>query len=466
VAETLREPPLTRANAGKRDREPSAVTVICYIGGRYLSKYYYRAGDLQNSEVEESVAGEKPLEAIGDLQDSSYFIVELKKKGGKAGKDSGENSLPNRVGGQSRSFAERVAAILTKQVRLPFIGSRLQTRELMVFCRQFATMVDAGITILNSLKILARQTELPLLKEIIWDLAARVEKGLTLGDSFRAHGDVFPQLMVNMIETGEAGGVFNKVLERLAVHYEKQYDLEQKVRSATLYPKFLICAVILVVIFMLVFVLPSFAGVFESMAVDVPPLTKYLILSGEVLAAYWHFFLFALGIFAFFLKRAQNIGKVALFYDRLLLDLPLFHSLYRKMLLARFCRTLGTLLGSGVSLLMSLELVEKIMGNRIAAAAVQRVAGGIKRGRTVAEALASENIFPSIVVEMAGVGEETGKLDDLLFKSADYFESEVSRIVERLGSMLEPALILIMAGIIGSIALSVLLPMFEIYQMI
>ena len=127
-------------------------------------------------------------------------------------------------------------------------------------------MVDAGITILNSLKILARQTELPLLKEIIWDLAARVEKGLTLGDSFRAHGDVFPQLMVNMIETGEAGGVFNKVLERLAVHYEKQYDLEQKVRSATLYPKFLICAVILVVIFMLVFVLPSFAGVFESMA--------------------------------------------------------------------------------------------------------------------------------------------------------------------------------------------------------
>lgn len=431
-----------------------------------MSEYYYRARDLQGSEVEEIVTGEKPLEAIKKLQNSSYLIVGLKKIGGNPGKGRGENRLPNQVGGQSRGYAERVAAILTKQVRLPFMGSRLQTRELMVFCRQFAAMVGAGITILNSLKILARQTEQPLLKEKIWDIATRVEKGFTLGDSFRAHGDVFPQLMVNMIEAGEAGGVFSNVLERLAVHYEKQYDLEQKVRSATLYPRFLICAVILVVVFMLVFVIPSFAGVFESMAVDIPLITKILILSGDMLASYWHLFLFTLVILAFFLKRALSTGKMALFHDRLLLDLPLFHSLYRKMLLARFCRTLGTLLGSGVGLLMSLELVENIMGNRIAAAAVQRVAGGIKRGRTVAEALASENIFPAIVVEMTGVGEETGKLGDMLLKSADYFESEVSRIVERLGSMLEPVLILIMAGIIGSIALSVLLPMFEIYQMI
>lgn len=428
--------------------------------------YHYRARNIKGTKKEGVVTGDKPLEAIRDLQDRGFFIVELREYAGSPVELNRESRVfnPNRI--LSRSSAEQIKAMLTKQVRLPFWKPRVQTRDLMVFCHQFAAMVSAGITFLDSLRILAQQTEQPLLKQKIGDIAARVEKGFSLGDSFRAHSDVFPPLMINMVEAGESGGVFGIVLERLAVHFEKQENLEQKIRSATLYPKVIICVIFLVVIFMLVFVLPSFVGIFESMAVNVPPLTRFLILSGEVLASYWYLFLFALIVLALFLKKVLKTKRGVFIYDRLLLDLPLFNSLYRKMILARFCRTLSTLLRSGVNLLTSLQLVEKVMGNRIAAAAVQRVTSAIMQGQTAAEALATENIFPSMVVEMARVGEETGKLGDMLVRAADYFEDEGSRIVERLGSMLEPVLILIMAGIIGLIALSVLLPMFEIYQMI
>ena len=202
------------------------------------------------------------------------------------------------------------------------------------------------------------------------------------------------------------------------------------------------------------------------MAVDLPPLTELLILLGEVLASYWYLFLLLPAAFAFLLKKIFGTGRGALIYDRLLLELPLFNALYKKVILTQFCRTLGTLLGSGVSLLLSLRFVERILGNRVAGAAVRRVAGGIAEGRTLAEAIALEDLFPSMVAEMAGVGEETGKLDEMLIRSADYYEEDVSRIIERLGSMLEPILILVMAGIVGLIALSVLLPMFDIYRMI
>ncbi|MGI6318732.1 MAG: type II secretion system F family protein [Dethiobacteria bacterium] len=442
------------------------------LGVMFMPEYYYRARDLKGTEKEGVVVGDKPLEAIRGLQERGYYIVRLRERGGRPGERNGEAWRADRAfssrynGDPERSYIERVVAALNKPVQLPFIRTRLQTRDMAVFCRQFATMVGAGITFLYSLKVLARQTEQPQLKEIIGDIAARVEKGFSLGDSFKAHSGIFSDLMVNMVIAGESGGVLDTVLDRLAVHFEKQYDLEQKIRSATLYPRFLFCAAILVVVFMLVFVIPSFQGIYVGMAVDLPPLTELLILLGEGLVSYWYLFFLLTVAFAFLLKRILSTGRGAFIYDWLLLELPLFNALYKKVILARFCRTLGTLLGSGVNLLLSLQFVERILGNRIAGAAVRRVAGGIAEGRALAEALALEDLFPSMVAEMAGVGEETGKLDEMLIRSADYYEEEVSCIIERLGSMLEPILILAMAGIVGLIALSVLLPVFDIYRMI
>jgi type IV pilus assembly protein PilC len=446
---------------------------ILPLGVVFMPEYYFRARNLKGAEKEGVVAGDKPLDAIRGLQERGYFIVGLREREGWPGENNWESRrasrrfFPSRYGGDpERSYVERVVTSLNKQVQLPFIRTRPQTRDMAIFCRQFATMVGAGISFLNSLRVLARQTEQPQLKVIIGDIAARVEKGFSLGDSFRAHSDIFPGLMINMVIAGESGGVLASVLERLAVHFEKQHDLEQKVSSATLYPRFLFCAAILVVVFMLVFVIPSFEGIYVSMAVDLPPLTALLILLGEILASYWYLFLLLLVVFAYLLKRVLGTGRGALIYDWLLLELPLFNALYKKIILARFCRMLGTLLGSGVNLLLSLRFVEKILGNRIAGGAVRRVAVGIAEGRTLAEAIALEDLFPSMVAEMAGVGEETSKLDEMLVRAADYYEEEVSCIIERLGSMLEPILILVMAGIVGLIALSVLLPVFDIYQMI
>ncbi len=438
-----------------------------------MPEYYYHAGGRESAEEEEDVARNRLLGATIDMQKQRYFFFGPEGRGRWPGKRHGKKkvisrpSLPGLQGeGPQRNYIELLLKVLNKQIKFPFIRIRPRTRDMAIFCRQFATMVGAGITFLDSLRVLARQTEQAQLKEIIGDIAANVEKGFPLGDSFRAHRDIFPELMINMVITGESGGVLAAILERLAVYFEKQHELEQKIGAATLYPKFLFCAALLVIVFMLVFVIPSFQGIYASMAVELPPLTKLLILLGEIMASYWYLFLLLPAVFVFLLKKIFSTGKGALIYEWFLLELPLFNGLYKKMILARFCRTLGTLLGSGVSLMLSLRFAKGVLGNRIAGAAVGRIAGGIAEGRTLAQAIAREDLFPSMVAEMAGVGEETGKLDEMLSRAADYYEGEVSYIVDRLGSILEPILILVMAGVTGLIALSVLLPMFDIYRMI
>lgn len=368
--------------------------------------------------------------------------------------------------GEAKSLGRRLVTFLKKPVRLPFIKSRPKTRDFMIFSRQFSAMIGAGIAVLSSLEILGKQVEHSVLREKIRDVALLVRKGHSLADSFRAHADVFPSILINMVETGEAGGIFNTAMERVAAHFERQYDLEQKIKSATLYPKFIIGVVFLVIIFMIVFVLPRFESVFENMGVVMPALTRMLIASGGVLLSYWYLIILLGIVFFLSLKVALKTETGSFFYDRLRLDAPLLGSLYRKIIMARFCRTLGTLLGSGVSLILSLELLKKTSENRIVAGAIERASFNISRGESVADALSPGGIFPAMVVEMASVGEETGKLDSMFSKSADFFEADVSYTVERLGSLLEPALILFMTGIIALIALSVLLPMFEVYDLI
>jgi type IV pilus assembly protein PilC len=350
--------------------------------------------------------------------------------------------------------------------RFSFFHSHPGTRDLMIFCRQFAALNNAGITFLRSLQLLGEQTEQPVLRERLRAVAAKLERGYLLADSLAEHGDIFPDILLNMVKAGEEGGVLDTVLDRLALHFEKQYDLEQKVKAATFYPKFLVGIASLIVIFILVFVLPNFMGIFENLGLEIPLLTRLFFTLGRMFITYWYLIMLFLLMSFFFLRKFFQTEQGAYYYDRLCLNFPFFSSIYRKIMLARFCRTLGTLLDSGMTLLPALSLLKGVMGNRIVTASIKEVEEGIIQGRSLAENLATAGFFPPMIVEMVHVGEQTGNLDNLLLKTAQFYEADVSYTIERLHAMLEPALILTIAVMITFIALSVILPMFEVYQLL
>jgi type IV pilus assembly protein PilC len=350
--------------------------------------------------------------------------------------------------------------------RFSFFHSRPGTRDLMIFCRQFAALNNAGITFLRSLQLLGEQTEQPVLRERLRAVAAKLERGYLLADSLAEHGDIFPDILLNMVKAGEEGGVLDTVLDRLALHFEKQYDLEQKVKAATFYPKFLVGIASLIVIFILVFVLPNFMGIFENLGLEIPLLTRLFFTLGRMFITYWYLIMLFLLMSFFILRKFCQTEQGAYYYDRLCLNFPFFSSIYRKIMLARFCRTLGTLLDSGMTLLPALSLLKGVMGNRIVTASIKEVEEGIIQGRSLAENLATAGFFPPMIVEMVHVGEQTGNLDNLLLKTAQFYEADVSYTIERLHAMLEPALILTIAVMITFIALSVILPMFEVYQLL
>ncbi|MGI5822367.1 MAG: type II secretion system F family protein [Dethiobacteria bacterium] len=347
-----------------------------------------------------------------------------------------------------------------------FFHSRPKTRDLMTFCRQLAVLNAAGITFLHSLQLLGEQTEQPVIRERLRIVAARLESGHLLADSLAEHSDIFPDILLSMVRAGEEGGVLDTVLEQLARHFEKQYDLEQKIKTATFYPKFLVGVVFLIVIFILVFVLPNFMRVFENLGLEIPLLTKVFFSLGRIFVAHWYLLLLVLMIFCLILGRCLQTEQGAHLADRLRLDFPFFCSVYRKIMLARFCRILGTLLESGMVLLPALNLLQAVMENRIISANIKQVERGVVRGRSLAENLATFNFFPPMLVEKVHIGEQTGNLGHLLLKTAEFYEMDVSYAVSRLHAMLEPALILVMATIVTFIVLAVILPVFEIYQIL
>ena len=366
----------------------------------------------------------------------------------------------------SFSSIKKRKSFLTTELTLSLKKKAPGTRDLMVFCRQFAALTGAGVSYLRSLQLLGELTEHGLLGEKIREAASRLEEGYSLVESLRSGSDLFPPLLINMIEAGEAGGFLDATLERLALYFEKQYELEQKIRSSTLYPKFIACAAIIAAVFMVSAVLPAFAGIFENMGISMPALTRLLISAGTWLSSCWPIIVMVIVAVFSLGRRVLKTEQGRRFYDRLRLNNPFLGAVYRKMITARFCRTLGTLLGNGTAMLTALDLVKGIEDNSIYADIISRTKEGIIRGQSLAGSLAAVDFFPPLVVEMCSVGEQTGNMEGMLASTASFFETEVSHIIERLCALLEPVLILFMAGIIVFIALSVLLPMFEVYQTI
>lgn len=344
------------------------------------------------------------------------------------------------------------------------IGAPVSEKELVVFVRQFATMIDAGLPLVQCLEILSTQGDNKAFNAILRDIKNTVEQGSTFSDALRRHPKVFDELFVNLVAAGEVGGILDVILQRLAVYIEKRVKLKRQVRGAMVYPTAVLLVAVVVVTVMLTVVIPSFEAMFRDFGGEemLPDLTKLVIAMsdwfvGNLVWLVLGVILISVGVTY---SYRQPVGKQ--FWHRLLLTAPILGPVMRKIAVARFTRTLGTLLGSGVPILEAMNIVAKSAGNVVVENAIERTTERIREGQTMADPLMATGVFPSMVVQMIGVGEQTGALDQMLSKIADFYEEEVDVAVASLTSLLEPLMMVVIGGVVGFILIAMYLPIFEI----
>jgi type IV pilus assembly protein PilC len=340
-------------------------------------------------------------------------------------------------------------------------GNPIQTRDVVIFTRQFATMINSGLPLVQSLDILAKQSENKFLQKVIADVLYDVESGQTLADAMRNHPKTFTDLFVNMVAAGEAGGILDTILLRLAVFLEKADALKRKIKGAMIYPAVIFTVAGIAVTVLLLFVIPTFQRMFESAGVPLPGPTLFVVFLSKVLQAYWWAFGLAIVAFIFLIKQYYKTSGGQLVLDRLLLNLPVLGNLQRKAAIARFTRTLGTLVSSGVSILDGLEITARTAGNRVLHDAIMESRASIAGGETISEPLKRSGVFPPMVVSMINVGEQTGGLDEMLTKIADFYDEEVDAAVEALLAAMEPIMIVFLGVVVGGMIIAMYLPIFD-----
>jgi type IV pilus assembly protein PilC len=364
------------------------------------------------------------------------------------------------------AIEQRAGSSLKTDIAIPGLSGRVKLKDVAVFSRQFATMINSGLSLIRALAILTEQTENQQLAKTVNEVRLDVERGSALSVALGRHPKVFNRLYIAMVKSGEAGGVLDSVLMRLADTIEKQVELRRKIRSAMTYPIVVLTICTLIATAMLLFIVPQFKAIYADLGGQLPLPTRVLISISELLRKFFPIFVL-LGIGAFFLFRRwirSPNGKPK--WDAFKLRVPVFGALTRKAALARFSRTLAALTRSGVGILEALEIVAETAGNEVVSEAVRNTQGAVKRGDTLARPLAQHEVFPAMVVQMIAVGEETGALDEMLDKIADFYDQEVSATVDALTSLIEPMLIVLMGVIVGGMIISLYLPMFNIIKLI
>jgi len=343
-------------------------------------------------------------------------------------------------------------------------GSGVDVKELVTFTRLFATMIDAGLPIIQCLEILCGQTKNPSFAVILRDIKLTVEQGSTFSDALRKHPKVFDQLYVNLVQAGEVGGILDTILQRLAIYNEKAVKLRGKVRGALVYPIAIVIIFSIVLSVLLGWVIPNFKTVFKELGSkdDLPGITQIVIATSETFVANAPFIAIGLIGAIFGVKRVYRTPKGKRFFHRLFLKAPILGDVLRKVAVARFTRTLGTLLGSGVPILDAMEIVGKTSGNVVIEDAIMYARGKVAEGKNIVEPLLETAVFPPMVVQMVGVGEQTGALDSMLNKIADFYEEEVDVAVAALTSLIEPAFMVIVGGTVGVVLIAMYLPIFSL----
>src|SRR5919107_5655595 len=339
--------------------------------------------------------------------------------------------------------------------------ARVKIRDIVIFTRQFATMINAGLPLVQSLTILADQTENKSLKEVTKAVVHDVESGNTLADAFAKHPTAFSSLYVNMVAAGEAGGILDTILIRLATFLEKSDALIRKVKGAMIYPTVIFSVAIIAIAVLLIFVIPTFQSMFASVNLELPLTTRIVIGMSNLLIGYWWAIIAAIAgvFFAFNRYYATSSGKLQI--DGMMLKAPVLGDILRKSAVSRFTRTLGTLISSGVSILDGLEITAKTAGNRVIQDAIMASRASIAGGETIAAPLQKSNVFPPMVISMISVGEQTGGLDEMLSKIADFYDEEVDAAVSGLLSLLEPIMIGFLGVVVGGMVVAMYLPIFD-----
>jgi general secretory pathway component, cryptic len=398
------------------------------------NSFKYKAVDTSGRIVEYTQSANSKEELIHMLREKGFTPIKIQAEE-QSSKDLGEMSL----------FAQKV-----------------KLKDIAVFCKQLYTMLNAGMALSAALDTLGNQTENKTLKKAIKEVYSDLQTGLQLSQAMKKHTKVFPVLLITMIEAGEMTGNLDNVLERMSTHYEKENKINSKIKGAMIYPIILSIVAVGAIIFMLVGVMPTFTDMFASSGVDLPAPTKLLMNMSETIKNYWYIFIAVIAVIAVIFKRytATITGKKQ--YDTLKLKLPVIGSSVTNIATSRFTRTLSTLMASGIAIVPAMEASAGVTDNQVVIDGIAKVTEDIKKGLSISLLLKSMNFFPPMVISMISIGEESGSLEDMLSKTADYYDEELEATIQKMLSMLEPMLILFMGVVIGFIVVSMMLPISDL----
>lgn len=365
---------------------------------------------------------------------------------------------------QVQATLRRQGVLVTKvRKRRMRSGKKIAPKDIAIFTRQLATMMKAGVPLLQSFDIVGRGSTNPSVAKLLNDIRTDVESGSSLSSAFRKHPLYFNTLYCNLVEAGETAGILEDLLDRLALYMEKTESIKSKIKSALMYPIAVIVVAFVVVTLIMIFVIPAFKSVFTDFGADLPAPTLFVIAMSEFFVSYWY--IIFIGIFGgvyFFLQSWKRNEKMQIFMDRILLQIPIFGNLIEKSVIARWTRTLSTMFAAGVPLVESLDSVGGAAGNYIYKSATQKIQQEVSTGTSLTNAMSNANVFPSMVIQMTAIGEESGSIDHMLGKAADFYEAEVDEMVAGLSSLMEPIIIVFLGTIIGGIVVSMYLPIFKL----
>ncbi|MDB9435943.1 type II secretion system F family protein [Dolichospermum lemmermannii CS-548] len=404
-----------------------------------MPTYVTRIRDSQGKSRTEKFTADSLTDARNNIINQGFIIQDLK---------------------ESQSLASRFDI---QKIKNSFV--KVSVKDKAVFSRQFAALVNAGVAIVRGLTVLSEQCSNPKLKAALVEICGDVQTGINLSDSMRKHPECFDGLYVSMVQAGEVGGVLDEVLNRLAKLLEDMARLQNQIKSAMSYPVVVGFLATAIFVGMTVFLIPIFADIFVSIGAELPPLTLFLMTCSKVLRSYWSLLVIGiLFVLSFLYKQYYKTPVGRLQIDSIALKLPLFGDLIQKSAIARFSRTFGSLTRSGVPILTCLEIVRDTSGNQVIANAIDAAREEVQQGGMISVALLTENVFPAMAIQMMSIGEETGQLDAMLMKVADFYEDEVEQAVKSLTSILEPVMIVVLGGMVGTILLAMYLPMFKVYE--
>lgn len=398
-----------------------------------MTNYVYEAIDLSGKKLKGKIVAEDEQDAIRQLKDKNLYVVEINQDN-----------------------------ILNKDIDIKFLN-KVKAKDLAIFCKQIATLLQAGLNILTCFNVIKNQITNKKLKNAVSNLAEDVEKGTTISSSMKRFPDVFPEILINMVEAGEVGGSLDNSFEKMAIQFEKEMKLKQKITNALMYPAIVIFVALAVLNLLLIFVIPTFVGMFNDLGVELPPTTRFILNASTFMQNNWIVILILIALLIILINYYKKTPSGSVFFSKLRLKMPILGQISLFSSIARFTRTLSTLVSSGVPLVTAIETTKSLLNNSYIEDKFEGVVEQVRGGEGLSRPIANLEIFPELVPVMIKTGEESGTLEEMLSKLADLYENEVENMVTRLTAVFEPIMIVFLALIVGFMLASIILPMFKLY---